>query len=195
MQGSAQPDSGREPAGGIGRLLARLHPDADRAGDEYERLRRTLIRFFDWRGAWPPDECADIALDRLARKLEESTDIADINGYAFGIARLVLLERLRRPTFTPLDEVPEPAAKASSGEDEPLQRCFERCLGELPHDSRTLVLRYYEDRGRSKILNRRQLATGLGLTENALRSRIQRLRDRLEHCINGCVAATSGHTP
>jgi hypothetical protein len=54
-------------AAALARLLARLDPDAERAPLEFERLRRALIRFFDWRGAWPPDECADETLDRLAR--------------------------------------------------------------------------------------------------------------------------------
>src|SRR5699024_6433909 len=46
---------------GFARLLGRLHSDPDIAAQEYERLRRTLVKFFDWRGAWPPEECADEA--------------------------------------------------------------------------------------------------------------------------------------
>src|SRR5215470_727602 len=52
------------------RLLARLTADEERAAREYERLRRTPIKFFDERGVCPPDECADQTLDRLARKLQ-----------------------------------------------------------------------------------------------------------------------------
>jgi hypothetical protein len=71
---------------GFARLLARLHPDVGEAGHEYERLRRALVKFFDWRGALSPDECADEALDRLARKLDE-TAVDDVRNYALGIAR------------------------------------------------------------------------------------------------------------
>ena len=56
------------------------------------------MKFFDWRGGWPPDECADETLDRLARKLEEVV-VDNIRQYARGIARLVLLERRRQPTL------------------------------------------------------------------------------------------------
>ena len=42
-------------ATGFARLLARLDPDTHKAGLEYERLRRSLIRFFDWQGATLPD--------------------------------------------------------------------------------------------------------------------------------------------
>jgi hypothetical protein len=38
------------------RLLHRLDADRERAGEKYEDLRRTLIRFFEWRGAPYPEE-------------------------------------------------------------------------------------------------------------------------------------------
>src|ERR1043166_9720615 len=92
------------------RLLERLHPDRDQAAAEYEPLRRALVKFFDWRGVWPADECADDTLDRLARKLE-GTHVEDVQKYVRGIARLVLLERRRAPKFSPLeDALPTTAA-------------------------------------------------------------------------------------
>ncbi len=89
-------------AEGLARLLVRLHADAEQAGQEYERLRRALVKFFDWRGVPAPDECADETIDRLARKLDE-TIVADVRHYAHGIARLVLLERRRQPVFESFD--------------------------------------------------------------------------------------------
>src|SRR5262245_12314754 len=91
-------------AAGFARLLARLGADEDAAAAEYERLRLTLVKFFDWRGGWPPDECADETLDRLIAKLETDAAIGDVRGYAHGIARLVLLERLRRQAQSPIHE-------------------------------------------------------------------------------------------
>ena len=85
---------------GFARLLARLNPDLDEAGQEYQRLRTRLVRFFDWRGATQPDECADETLDRLARKLEEAeVEVLDVQKYVYGIARLVHLEQRRRPAW------------------------------------------------------------------------------------------------
>src|SRR5215470_8032438 len=102
-----------EPAGnrnsltadGFARLLERLDPDPEQAAHEYERLRRGLVKFFDWRGIWPPDECADDVLDRFARKVEATT-VQDVSKYVYGIARLVALERRRGPAFSPLDDAP-----------------------------------------------------------------------------------------
>src|SRR4249919_1835401 len=65
-------------AGRFAGLLARLDPDPDRAAAEYERLRRALGKFFDWRGHPAPDECADETLDRLARKLGD-TAVGDVD--------------------------------------------------------------------------------------------------------------------
>jgi DNA-directed RNA polymerase specialized sigma24 family protein len=179
-------------ASGLARLLARLDPDAERAGLEYERLRRALVKFFDWRGAWPPEECADDTLDRLARKLEE-TVVEDVQHYARGIARLVLLERRRQPAVSPLDrefELASAPAAPSDEEDDRVRDCLDHCLADAPSDGRSLVLQYYEGERGDKIANRRRLAWALGLSENALRSRVQRLRDRLESCVRACVSGS-----
>jgi DNA-directed RNA polymerase specialized sigma24 family protein len=176
-------------ADGLARLLERLHPDASEAAEEYERLRRALVKFFDWRGAPAPDECADEVFDRLAHKLGE-TRVDDVRKYAHGTARLVALERRRGPAFASIDDVPQlplaaPAPAEPSDQDR-LHECFDRCLAELPEDSRSLLLRYYDGERTAKITNRRGLASLLGVTDNALRSRVQRLRDRLEHCVQAC---------
>jgi DNA-directed RNA polymerase specialized sigma24 family protein len=177
-------------AEGFARLLARLDPDAERAAHEYERLRRALTKFFDWRGVSPAEDCVDEALDRLTLKLEQ-VEVQDIRKYAYGIARLVALERQRGPAFSPLDDVPQAAlvsAPPAADEGDRVRDCFDCCLAQLPEESRSLILRYYEGERSAKILNRRHLASLLGVTENALRSRVQRLRDRLEECVRSCAS-------
>ena len=182
-------------ARGFTRLLDRLHPDSAQAGQEYERLRRVLVKFFDWRGLASPDECADEVLDRLAVKLGE-TAVDDVKKYALGIARLVALERRRGPSFSPIDETAHAsiAADASNDDPDPLRDCFDRCLEQLPEESRLLLLRYYDGERSVKISNRQRLASALGLTDNALRSRVQRLRDRLEECVRTCSSQPMGHS-
>jgi DNA-directed RNA polymerase specialized sigma24 family protein len=190
--GAPRNSNGRSiTAADLARLLARLGADEERAAIEYERLRRTLVRFFDWRGVWPADEYADQVLDRLARKLEE-TPVDDVWNYAHGIARLLLLEHRRRPAALSIETAGDPAAwptPLASGDDQRLFDCFDRCLAEFPADSRSLMLRYYEGDRSDKISNRRRLAAALAVSESALRSRVQRLRDRLEQCVQECVIA------
>jgi len=167
------------------RLLARLDPDRERAAGEYERLHRVLVRFFDWRGIAAPEDCADEAIDRLAARLEADTSIVDIRAYALGVARMLALERQRRPILTPIDRTTDVAiaAPVESATDARLQDCFERCLDELPRDARSLLLSYYEGQLGGKIANRRLLADSLGISESALRNRVQRLRNRVEVCV------------
>ena len=79
------------------RLLDHLDTDRERAGERYEDLRRTLVRFFEWRRAPFPEEQTDQALDRVARKLAEGVEIKNVGGYCCAVARLVLLEALKGP--------------------------------------------------------------------------------------------------
>jgi DNA-directed RNA polymerase specialized sigma24 family protein len=184
----------RLSADALAHFLARLGPDHERAAAAYEALQQTLVRFFDWRGASSPEECADETLDRLARKLDEGNPVDDVKSFALGIARLVLLEHWRRPEarMVPAEEAGlEDLAAPEPVEDSPRHACLERCLKELPREACDLVLRYYVSEGRSKIDNRRRLAVAHGLSDNALRSRVQRVRDRLERCIAKCLDTKS----
>jgi DNA-directed RNA polymerase specialized sigma24 family protein len=175
-------------------LLARLGPDAERAGSAYESLRRALVSFFTWRGAATPEECADETLDRLATRLSEGAPVEDVPRFTHGIARLVLLEHWRRPDArrAPLEEVgPDRPLGASATDDDALRECLDRCLGGLPPEGRDLILKYYVAEGRPRIDNRRALAHAFGISENALRSRAQRLRDGLERCITDCLGGSA----
>src|SRR5262245_52537956 len=111
------------------KLMDRLDADRERAGERYEELRRTLLRFFEWRGASFPEERADETLNRVARKLDEGMAIAEIGQYSMGIARLVLLEafkshdRLR----TPIEDLP-PETAAPDLRNESLEKeCYLAC--------------------------------------------------------------------
>ena len=184
-------------ASALERLLARLDVDPARAADAYEALRLSLTRFFDWRGAHFPDECADETLNRLARRLDEGAAVADIRSFALGIARLVRLEQARSPQVRQ-DALDEewigPPLTTDHGPEPHLHECLETCLASLPADARTLILEYYQDQRRQKIDRRVRLATQLGLSANALRSRAQRVRDRLERCVRACAAGRAAGT-
>jgi DNA-directed RNA polymerase specialized sigma24 family protein len=174
---------------GLARLLERLSPNPAEAASRYQHLRLTLEKFFDWHRAWPPEECADETIDRLIRKLGSDIDIADVRRYALGIARLVLLEWQRRPTAVSVrDAATVSAPETAETDEDSLRACFDRCLAALSPESRTLVLDYYVDDRRAKIDNRRQLAARFGVSESALRNRVQRVRDRLERCVHACKA-------
>jgi DNA-directed RNA polymerase specialized sigma24 family protein len=174
----------------LAKFLACLDQDPERAGARYESLRLTLMKFFDWRGAHFPEECADETINRVIRKIDEGEAIRDIPTYCQGVARLVLLENLKGPESRRSDIEDLSPAAIVAPEPAPLderQDCFEQCLNELPLESRRLILQYYSDERREKINRRQSMAEHLGIPLNALRSRAQRIRNRLEECVRGCM--------
>jgi hypothetical protein len=190
---SARAPSPGSDAAALARLLERLDPDQAAAGERYEDLRHTLLRFFEWRRVALADLAADETLDRLGRRLAGGETIVDVRAYALGIARLVALEHQRRPEtrHVPLDP---PAAQrlvapADPAGDDARMTCFDGCFGALAPDIRQFIVGYYSNAGRERIDARAELARQQQLSPNALRLRAQRIRDRLEHCIGQCLAA------
>jgi DNA-directed RNA polymerase specialized sigma24 family protein len=172
------------------RFLAFLAADAEIAGQQYEKLHLKLVKFFDWQGAHFPEECADETLNRVVRKVEAGEVIRDIAAYCQGVARLVFLETLKHPEHkkVSLDEVNGVvAASVAAEETDHRSQCFADCLRHLPADSQQLILAYYKEEKRDKIENRQALAARLGIPLNALRSRAQRVRNKLESCVNRCL--------
>ena len=178
---------------GLSAVLALFATDPDRAAVHYEAVRVRLIKFFSWQGVLAAEECADEAIDRLARRLSEGERIqaSDPARYVQGVARNVLREHrareardTRHRSLWPRDALaPPPEAEA------PRAACLERCLGELAAEDRRLVLEYYQGTGGERIAHRQELAARLGLAVPALRVRMHRLRVRLEACVSGCAEA------
>jgi DNA-directed RNA polymerase specialized sigma24 family protein len=181
---------------GFEQLLARLHPERERAGEKYELLRAKLLKFFEYRGCRASGQAADETVNRVARRLEEGETIRaeDASAYFLGVARNVLREYWARPegSWRPLDDVApaDLAVPAEAPDDEAGERlwaCFDRCLGGLDPGQRELVLEYYEWGRRQRIGSRRDLCRRLGLTQNAVRIRAHRIRASLERCVRRCV--------
>lgn len=175
------------------RLLERLGPDPETASRQYQSLRTRLLDYFDWKGAERPEVAADETLDRVARRLEQGEAIERVDGYAFGVARLVLLEyqRLqlreqRAAAGAALERTGHP-----EGDEEARIACLMRCLQQLPPDERSLIVGYYEGPGRSHLEGRKALAARLGIGYTTLKTRAHRLRIRLEACLRDCLAGDS----
>ena len=179
------------------KLLASLGENREQAGEKYEDLRRTLIRFFEWRGAPFPEEHTDETFNRVARKLDEGVDIKNIGGYCYEAARLVCLEALksRESRRAPLEEikleVTVPETTDETAEKEQRLTCLDDCLHVLPVESRELIKEYYSDEKRGRIDRRKALADSLGLRRDALANRAQRVRDKLEQCVTRCLKKKS----
>lgn len=168
-------------------LLAFLGRGGGDGGAAYEEVRRRLQFFFEWKGCVGAAELADETLNRVATKLAAGEDIrTDEPGrYAFGVARFVYLEAVKRNARLVQAErsgaAPEPAEDAAQRERR--LAALEACLDGLPPRTQQMVLRYHADDGRQRIDHRKQLADELGIALNALRIRVHRLRAQIEACV------------
>lgn len=164
-------------------LLAWLDSDREQAGIKYEQIRSRLIKIFTGRGCVDPEELADETINRVTSKLSEiqSEFTGDQARYFFGVANKVYLEYLRRKPPQP----PLPPTDSSRAELE--FRCLERCIEHLTEEDRALLLKDYGAKGRTQAERRKVLAEELGISLNALRIRVYRIRTALKECIEKCI--------
>jgi RNA polymerase sigma factor (sigma-70 family) len=189
------------------RLLARLDPDPDRAGEAYEDIRQSLITYFEFRSSPDPAKAADDTIDRVIRLLDNGREIFSENPASFflGVARNLVKEGLQsQQRIVSYDDI-SPAAEPRVRPDELWEReelreseerraqCLESCLASLSADARDLILRYYLGEKTAKIAGRRQLAVELGVPLNALRIRAFRIREKLERCHRDCCEGELQH--
>lgn len=177
--------------GSFDRFLHWLAEGAESKGERYLEMRRRLTRYFDHKGCLTPEDLADETLNRVARRLEEESEITGASPaqYCYIVARFVFLEYRRRPEFreVSLDDSAHSAAVETAPEEKRFP-CLDRCLGALRPEHRELILEYYRGELRAKIGHRRALAQRFGLSANALSIRACRIREALEDCVRRCCA-------
>jgi DNA-directed RNA polymerase specialized sigma24 family protein len=166
------------------KLLLWLSPNREQAGKKYEEIRRKLIKILTCRGCTCPEELADVAINRVTRRVPEIIDnyVGDPALYFYGVAHKVHLEYVRKKR----DLVPPPAPDPPE-EIERDYECLERCMERLTSKSRELVLEYYQEEKKAKIDRRKELADRLGIAVNALRIRAHRIRASLQECVFQCT--------
>ncbi len=171
------------------RFLAWLDPDRELAAAEYERLRFRLTAYFAFRKCLYADELTDETINRVALKIGAEV-IENKNAYFYGVARNVFLESLRKEKrFVNIDEVVLPASSPEINiADRSTGDFLERCLEELPSDSRSLILEYMSESKQAKIDLHKQLADRLKMSQTALRMRIVRIKQKLRLCLQDCMA-------
>jgi RNA polymerase sigma factor (sigma-70 family) len=177
----------------LGKLLDCFDADHNLAGEKYEDLRRALSRFFEGRGIFFSEECADEVFDRVARRLVEGVEIKNIYSYCYEVARLLLLERIKSHEYKNISLDENHSNRSSidrsdeQKEKEGKLNCLDRCLLQIPPESRILIMEYYQDDRRDRIKRRQSMADRLGIRRDALANRVQRIRGKLEQCIVKCL--------
>ena len=167
-------------------FLEWLSPNTERAGEEYERLRFLLCRFFSLRHCNFADELADETINRVILKIS-TEEIDNIRAYCLGVAKNVYRESLRKQrTHLDIDEV----TIAVKAPEQPSfsSECLDRCLERLPSESRELILNYFSETKQEKIDLRQRISQSLTMTQTALRMRIFRVKTKLKNCVHECMS-------
>lgn len=171
-------------------LLAWLNPDRERAGRKYEDIRERLIRIFVHRGCLSAEDLADKTINNVARKIHElkAYYVGDPMLYFCGVARNIYADysktQVELPAITEILPAPEPEEPDESEAD---HTCLESCLEGMDPDDRELLLEYYREQGGAKIEGHKEMARRRGITVNALRILICRLRASFKKCMKQCL--------
>lgn len=179
-------------------LFARMGANPLKSGEEYEILRLKLEKYFTRqdRGRWNTDYAAlaDETLDRVAKRLEKGVEIEkNIHTFAYGIAKFVWLEFIRKnPLPVDFTTVPENSYKTNSADEDAEDArlaCLRTCLVETckDNDERKILLDYYRQADNMLKEQRKLIAERLQITTNTLKTRMSRLREKMEKCIINCM--------
>lgn len=160
-------------------LLKWLDPDRDKAGEQYEAIRHRLATFFYGRRCLDADDLTDRTITVVADKVPQLIDhYKDKPVYYFmGVARKIYQEHLRSERRTP--RPPPPPA----GWTEQDYQCLEQCLVKLEPGARRMFETYCGGQG----CNREGLTGEYGISLNALRIRVHKLKNKLRACIRDCL--------
>ena len=177
-------------------ILAWLNPDRDVAGAMYVQLRHDLARLFIWGHCGDPEGLTDEVFDRVAKKVHELRPVyvGDPRLYFLAVAKNLIKENFRKhKSHASLTEIDLSRQLTTEGdrENEDIEDCLDSCLQKLSSDRRELIMEYYAKEKQAKIDRRSELAQRFGITVEALRVRVFRIRASLEDCIERCVARKS----
>jgi hypothetical protein len=179
-------------------LLSWLDSDRSKAAEKYVLLRHKLVRAFERLPCGDPDDLADQAIDRIAKRLEGET-IHNLNSFAYAVAMKISLETRRTSArFVSIDADVD-SEERLVGERDPENRiidsmrnaktahCLGACLQRLASGDHKLLLEYYKGEKQARILHRQELAQKRATTVARLRSEVNLLREKLRNCVTRCL--------
>lgn len=174
-------------------ILAWLNPDRDVAGDMYVQLRHDLAKLFIWHHCGDPEGLTDEVFDRVAKKVHNLIPVyvGDPRLYFLAVAKNLIKEDFRKyKSHVPLADIDVSRQLTTEDDQEKvdIEDCLDSCLQRLSSDRRELIMEYYAKEKQAKIDHRNELAQRFGITVEAVRVRVFRIRNSLEDCIERCVA-------
>lgn len=164
-------------------FLRLLDPDPQCAALKFRRLFAHLSRWLEWKGCGDPEAAAAEAVLRAVRQLDRFSGKSegDLRALLFGIAANVALEfgrrRGREQQLAPTDWATRSAGV--SEENRVIARLTIEKIRECIGDNDWQVIHAYATED-----DRAQLRQQLGVTPEALRIKIHRIRRKIRECLN-----------
>jgi hypothetical protein len=175
------------------KVLDFLNPDRNRAWEDYDRMHKKLVRYFEGHGCWCAEELADRTFDRLSKIEDErlrSIPPSERTRFTFGVAKNILHEW--RDEVKGQQLPPAPIEQLAHAESEvPQQQIYDVCKEKLPDGDQSLFNRYYqsisaEDSRKLKDI-RTALAKQANISKAALASKILKIKRKIESCCHCCM--------
>jgi RNA polymerase sigma factor (sigma-70 family) len=183
------------------KLLRLLDADPDRANQRYQSLFQNLVKLFATRHCTDPENLAGETITRVYLALSNGLVIdLQLENFVFGVAKKILLEdyKRQRKAAVPLEELPaeqEPLTHPFDNnldlprwQQEIYHQCCQQCLQAFSEEQRNHLMLFYQGNREGEMKRqRKQLADQLGITTRALSSRMVRMREKLDFCIEACI--------
>jgi RNA polymerase sigma factor (sigma-70 family) len=172
-------------------FLSRLEPELRDSEQRYKRVRQKMIKFFEWRRCEDSYSLADETITRILKNVREGEEIRSLNpySYVYAIAMNIFREYLREKKKQ--NEIRSTTQELLSEQDlsiwpEDIQDCREACLNSLSSKDRRLITLYYRN-----AYDKEVLARELGMSYNALRVQVYRIKKELRACYKDCLKKDS----
>lgn len=167
----------------FGEFLRRVEPRCPTSEERYKQLRLKLVKFFSWKGCEDAEGLSDETISRFVKNLGEreiATAITYSVVYAIAVNLYREYSRTKKKENRVYIESDEPAPSRPEDID-----CRAECLQRLPREHLMLLEDYYSGQSRENV------AQALGISINALRLKVHRLKAQLQSCYQDCVRKKS----
>lgn len=175
-------------------LLNWFSANREEAGQEYEKIRNGLIRFFYFKGCADAESLADETFNRVAAKLSAldlSKKIKPAN-VCYGFASKIFLEYINGKNneieFNADFSTPALTEEAATEPEKRRQKCLTKCLVRLTAEESDLIVGYYSLEKSEKVNQRKKMADKLNVKSGALHVKVHRVRKILRKCVEKCAA-------
>lgn len=174
-------------------LLAWLNPDRNLAIAAYLNLRHALTRIFAWNRCADPEGMTDEVVDRVVRQIDYLRDTYEGNPklFFYAVANNLIKEYQKKVkphvSIEDIELAVDPPQELDEEIPDVREECLRTCLRKLSKEKRELIVSYYSKEKQAKIIHRAEMARQLGVSIEALRVRMRRIRGDLQECIERCL--------